>query len=182
MDNKKSRGFTIVELLIVIVVIGILAAIVIVAYGAVQDRARHAKIDSDTKQISKAIMAARVLTGKSMREMTGSDGTASDCIHEPDGTNLATLDHATDPCWVAYNLALKNFQTASGIGLTGIVDPWGQPYYIDENEGEFPLPGYCWMDIIGTFKRPHIQDDWGNRDNELYVPNSLPGCSDGNPT
>ncbi len=33
---SKQRGFTIVELLIVIVVIGVLAAIVIVAYNGVQ--------------------------------------------------------------------------------------------------------------------------------------------------
>lgn len=38
--NTKERGFTIVELLIVIVVIGILAAISIVAYNGVQNRAR----------------------------------------------------------------------------------------------------------------------------------------------
>jgi prepilin-type N-terminal cleavage/methylation domain-containing protein len=38
-NNKKNDGFTIVELLIVIVVIGILAAITIVAYNGVQKRA-----------------------------------------------------------------------------------------------------------------------------------------------
>lgn len=39
---KKARGFTIVELLIVIVVIGILASITIVAYNGVTQRARNA--------------------------------------------------------------------------------------------------------------------------------------------
>ena len=43
MKNKTNTGFTIVELLIVIVVIGILAAISIVAYNGIQDRANHSK-------------------------------------------------------------------------------------------------------------------------------------------
>ena len=38
--NTKQRGFTIVELLIVIVVIAILAAITIVAYNGIQNRAK----------------------------------------------------------------------------------------------------------------------------------------------
>lgn len=40
--GRKQTGFTIVELLIVIVVIGILAAITIVAYNGIQERARMA--------------------------------------------------------------------------------------------------------------------------------------------
>lgn len=40
---KAEKGFTIVELLIVIVVIGILAAIVIVAYNGVTQRAKTSK-------------------------------------------------------------------------------------------------------------------------------------------
>lgn len=42
----KSKGFTIVELLVVIVVIGILAAITIVAYNGVSEKARTAAAQS----------------------------------------------------------------------------------------------------------------------------------------
>lgn len=43
IKTTKQKGFTIVELLIVIVVIGILAAITIVAYNGIQNRAENAK-------------------------------------------------------------------------------------------------------------------------------------------
>ena len=58
--RQKQTGFTIVELLIVIVVIGILAAITVVAFNGVQERARKSKIDTDLSQIQKAINAARI--------------------------------------------------------------------------------------------------------------------------
>lgn len=55
MDSmlKNTRGFTIVELLIVIVVIGILAAIVIVAFNGVQNRGYDASVQSDLTAIAK---------------------------------------------------------------------------------------------------------------------------------
>lgn len=40
LTNTKQRGFTIVELLIVVVIIAILAAITIVAYNGIQNRAK----------------------------------------------------------------------------------------------------------------------------------------------
>lgn len=48
---KKQTGFTIVELLIVIVIIGILAAITIVSYNGLQGRANDAAVQSDLKEI-----------------------------------------------------------------------------------------------------------------------------------
>lgn len=53
--QKSKSGFTIVELLIVIVVIGILAAITIVAYNGVQSRARDSKRQHDLSEITKAL-------------------------------------------------------------------------------------------------------------------------------
>lgn len=50
---KSERGFTIVELLIVIVVIGVLAAISIVSYAGVTTNARNAQNKADASQIVK---------------------------------------------------------------------------------------------------------------------------------
>ena len=60
----RNQGFTIVELLIVIVIIGVLAAISIVAYNGVQRRASNAAIISAVNQTSKAIQAYIALEGK----------------------------------------------------------------------------------------------------------------------
>ncbi len=50
---KRQSGFTIVELLIVIVVIGILAAITIVAFNGIQNRANDSAVVSDLANIAK---------------------------------------------------------------------------------------------------------------------------------
>ena len=47
---SRRQGFTIVELLIVIVVIGILVAIAIVAYNGISQRARIAALQGDLAQ------------------------------------------------------------------------------------------------------------------------------------
>lgn len=56
VGNAAKRGFTIVELLIVIVVIGILAAITLVAYSGIQNKAHETSVQSNLKNIGSEIM------------------------------------------------------------------------------------------------------------------------------
>jgi len=62
--RSKQTGFTIVELLIVIVVIGILAAITIVAFNGVQKQARDTERTSEIKSMQKAIEMYKVENGE----------------------------------------------------------------------------------------------------------------------
>lgn len=54
ITRRRQRGFTIVELLIVIVVIAILAAISIVAYTGIQNRAHDSAVQQDLRQLGTA--------------------------------------------------------------------------------------------------------------------------------
>ena len=61
MQTKvRQKGFTIVELLIVIVVIGILAAITIVVYNGIQNRANDAVVQSDLVNHAKKARLFRI--------------------------------------------------------------------------------------------------------------------------
>lgn len=62
--TRNSSGFTIVELLVVIVVIGILAAITIVAYNGIQERARKANLISAVKAYNTNLNLYYVDNGK----------------------------------------------------------------------------------------------------------------------
>jgi len=55
--KKQSRGFTIVELLIVIVVIGILAGLVITTYNGIQQKARNTERTTDLKTFQSQLEA-----------------------------------------------------------------------------------------------------------------------------
>jgi prepilin-type N-terminal cleavage/methylation domain-containing protein len=63
LKQTKSRGFTIVELLIVIVVIAILAAITIVAYNGIQNRAKSSASQSLASNVTKKVEAYNTIGG-----------------------------------------------------------------------------------------------------------------------
>jgi prepilin-type N-terminal cleavage/methylation domain-containing protein len=93
--NKKikEQGFTIVELLIVIVVIGILAAITIVAYNGIQNRAKANSGQVLASNIAKKFEAYNSVNGAYPTTKTQIQGTSESKI---DGLPAATTA-GTDP-------------------------------------------------------------------------------------
>ncbi len=61
--HNKTTGFTIVELLIVVVVIAILAAITVVSFNGITQRANQSSLQSSAKQIAGRINLYKVETG-----------------------------------------------------------------------------------------------------------------------
>jgi prepilin-type N-terminal cleavage/methylation domain-containing protein len=55
--KNKNKGFTIVELLIVIIIIGILATLVIVTFTGINQKARNSKRQTDVNAITSHVQA-----------------------------------------------------------------------------------------------------------------------------
>ncbi|HEX8182757.1 MAG TPA: prepilin-type N-terminal cleavage/methylation domain-containing protein [Candidatus Saccharimonadales bacterium] len=64
LSKRTQQGFTIVELLIVIVVIGILAALVITTYNGIQQKGRNTERTTDLKAIQGQLEAFYATNGR----------------------------------------------------------------------------------------------------------------------
>lgn len=92
--QKFSKAFTIVELLVVIVVIGILAAVVIVAYNGVKKNAVNSVIQSTLVSVGKKIEANKQINGSYPTATLPDDITAPANI----GLALAQSSSANEFC------------------------------------------------------------------------------------
>lgn len=114
--STKQRGFTIVELLIVIVIIAILAAITIVAFNGVQQRARDAKRKQDVAQIAKLLSIYELDNGPMyLGSNCGSGGNGSGWFNHPYGGGYEAMDQCLVNAGVT-NTKLRDTQiTCSGL-------------------------------------------------------------------
>ncbi len=92
----KQSGFTIVELLIVIVVIGILAAITIVAYSGITARANGAKAQTNGANTQKVAEAMNADNGY-YPATAASFATGSTSVKEPTGITVVPDNLTTTP-------------------------------------------------------------------------------------
>ena len=105
LKNKASKGFTIVELLIVIVVIGILAALVVTTYNGIQQKARDTERKTDLNAMHSHAEAFQAENAKYPSLAQVNDATFR-------STSMKGLDSAAmqDPKWSSSNASC----TASG--------------------------------------------------------------------
>jgi len=111
---KTKSGFTIVELLIVIVVIGILAAITVTIYSGVQQRARTSSRVEAIRSIQKGLELYRAANG--IYPPYVGIGTNQPAGFTPAYSTAYDYSVATDDSWLR-NLRLSGFVTRS------IIDP-----------------------------------------------------------
>ena len=124
MMNQK--GFTLIELMIVVAIIGILAAIAIPLYANVQSRARVAKVQADLRTLASAVSMYQAHTGALPTGLTDLTVTVSNAQGQTAGPfmgSVPTQPSGGSPTWSAYsftpNASAGTFTlTANGDGTT----------------------------------------------------------------
>lgn len=109
--NKRQSGFTIVELLIVIVVIGILATLVIVTFSGIQQKARDTKRKTDINAIDSHVEAYYANGGNyptlaavndATWRSTNMKGLDPNALQDPKGSTQALADGASTASQYGY--------------------------------------------------------------------------------
>jgi len=118
---RNARGFTLVELLIVIVIIAILAAITAVAYNGIQARARDSARKLDLATLSKATKLYAIDHGDDYAEAGCGNGTGSGWLtsdYDGAGPNVPINTCLTSPTPYLSKVLTDPSKLSSCNGLT----------------------------------------------------------------
>lgn len=145
--RTRNYGFTIVELLIVIVVIAILAAITIIAYNGIQSRARISQRAGDVSAIQKSL------------ELFKADNSVYPAVNATTAANLPSGFAGSYGCITcyAYSVSTDNTWMKGLIDAKTVANPILDPinnnsnfymYYVNNGAGFNGCPGPFYVIVV----------------------------------
>jgi prepilin-type N-terminal cleavage/methylation domain-containing protein len=121
---KSPPGFTIIELLVVVAVIGVLMSLLFPAVQTALDSAKKAQAKNDVVQIATAIVAFDTEYGRLPNSNSAPQQLSTNILGALTGS-----DTNLNPRRIIF-LEVLNYKKGKGGISNGIfVDPWARPYY-----------------------------------------------------
>lgn len=175
-EQQLLTGFTLIEILVVLGIIGLLSTLTMAGVNIARDKAREAKVLNDLDVIFRSIeilatdtgqwpnhQAAYVIASAGNNEICGPDENANDCAGrtlDAEATGLLSNDSVTPyPNWQGPYLREMP------------LDPWGHQYYFDTDysvdanglpEGCGGGPPYQNVVAIGSYGPDGLEAPIGN--------------------
>ncbi len=141
MRNRVSRAFTLVEILIVVVILGILAAIVIPQFTSASQEAQVGNVQTQLQTIRSQIELFRVRNNGNPPVLVGAQNASfGELITPPAGQSQYVRTHPNNP---------RNNRNAVAEDATPVVtvagapaDPAGDGWLYNSTTGEFAACGF----------------------------------------
>ncbi len=118
----KEKGFTLIELMVVIAIIGVLAAMIMVGWGAYQDRADDVVVTNNMNQLASFAESVRAR-----------DGDYGELTNEPEFTEIENEHPAGEDITVEMGADEQNRENRRYCAYTTMISDDSEYYCVDYN-------------------------------------------------
>ena len=149
MKLKNKKGFSLVELLVIIAIVGLLATVVLSNLGAARDLAKESRAKNDMSALRKALKVYEIDIGE-LPPRGGGINTRNDFPNDEDEWEQ-----------VVNALRSSDGEDWEGPYLTNSIleDPWGNHYIYEDHACNAPC-GTSYLSTAGPDREVGTEDDY----------------------